>query len=179
MDRQNKMRGMNGLAALLLVVSVGIAAPAVRAQGNGEPARGAITNLPLPRYVSLKTDEGNARRGPGLTHRIDWVFRRAGMPLRITAEYENWRRVEDAEGAGGWMHYSLLSGGRTALVNIPMLDLRNQPQENAPVVLQAEAGVVARLLECRADWCRMLVSNEKGWAPKSAIWGVERDEVFD
>jgi SH3-like domain-containing protein len=67
-----------------------------------DPNRGSVTSLPLPRYVSLKTNEGNARRGPGLTHRIDWVFTRAGMPLRITAEFEHWRRVEDSEGVGGW-----------------------------------------------------------------------------
>jgi SH3-like domain-containing protein len=69
-----------------------------------QPDVGCVTNLPLPRFVSLKGNEGNARRGPGLTHRIDWVFTRSGMPLRITAEFENWRRVEDFEGAGGWVH---------------------------------------------------------------------------
>jgi SH3-like domain-containing protein len=83
-----------------------------------QPDVGCVTNLPLPRFVSLKGSEGNARRGPGLTHRIDWVFTRAGMPLKITAEFENWRRVEDSEGAGGWVHYSLLSGVRTALVTL-------------------------------------------------------------
>ena len=45
---------------------------------------GPVTNLPLPRYVSLKAAEGNVRRGPSLTHRIDWVFQRRDMPLRIT-----------------------------------------------------------------------------------------------
>jgi SH3-like domain-containing protein len=167
---------MNRLTALLLALLAGTAA--LKAQEAAEPVRGAVTNLPLPRYVSLKTDEGNARRGPGLTHRIDWVFKRAGMPLRITAEYENWRRVEDVEGAGGWMHYSLLSGSRTALIDVALLDLRSQPQVDAEVILQAEAGVVARLLECQPEWCRMGIEGEKGWAPKSALWGVERDEIL-
>jgi len=141
--------------------------------------RGEVTNLPLPRYVSLKTNEGNARRGPGLTHRIDWVFSRAGMPLRITAEYENWRRIEDAEGAGGWVHYSLLSGTRTALVAADMLDLRATPLLESTVVLRAEAGVIARLLECRPDWCRLSIADEKGWAQKSVLWGVDPGESFD
>ena len=66
---------------------------------------------------------------PGLTHRVDWVFTRAGMPLKITAEYENWRRVEDFEGAGGWVHYSLLSGVRTVMVTLPPVWL------NVPVPL--------------------------------------------
>jgi SH3-like domain-containing protein len=71
------------------------------------PTVGPETNLPLPRYVSLKTNEGNARRGPGLDYRIDWVFVREDMPLRITAESGHWRRIEDREGQGGWVHYQL------------------------------------------------------------------------
>jgi SH3-like domain-containing protein len=161
------------------------ARPAPRRKGDQadaqeqDPTRGAVTNLPLPRYVSLKTNEGNARRGPGLTHRIDWVFSRAGMPLRITAEYENWRRIEDAEGAGGWVHYSLLSGTRTALVTAPMLDLRSTALPDGAVILQAEAGVIARLLECQLEWCWVSIAGEKGWAPKAALWGVDPQEVFE
>lgn len=165
--------------ALGLVTCVTGAAFAQQAAVDDGVIRGEVTNLPLPRYVSLKTNEGNARRGPGLTHRIDWVFSRAGMPLRITAEYENWRRIEDAEGAGGWVHYSLLSGTRTVLVTADMLELRASPVAEAAVVLRAQAGVVARLLECKPDWCRLGVADEKGWAQKSALWGVDQNENFD
>lgn len=144
-----------------------------------DPSRGAVTNLPLPRYVTLKTNEGNARRGPGLTHRIDWVFTRAGMPLRITAEHENWRRVEDAEGAGGWVHYALLSGARSVLVTQDMAELRRSPQQDAIVDAQAEAGVVARLVECRPDWCRIDTGSARGWVHTAALWGVEPGETLD
>lgn len=152
------------------------AAPAPRAR---DPGRGAVTDLPLPRYVTLKSNEGNVRRGPGLAHRIDWVFKRAGMPLKITAEFENWRRVEDAEGAGGWIHYSLLSGTRSVLVTQDMAEFHAAPQTDAPVVAQAERGVVARLLECRALWCRISAEGERGWVAKTAIWGVEPGEIID
>jgi SH3-like domain-containing protein len=144
-----------------------------------DPNRGAVTNLPLPRYVTLKTSEGNARRGPGLSHRIDWVFTRVGMPLRVTAEYENWRRVEDAEGAGGWMHYALLSGTRSVLVAQNLAELRSKPVDEAGVVMQAEAGVVGRLLECSRDWCRLSLDGDRGWVRKAALWGVEPDEVIE
>lgn len=144
-----------------------------------QPDVGCVTNLPLPRFVSLKGNEGNARRGPGLTHRIDWVFTRSGMPLRITAEYENWRRVEDFEGAGGWVHYSLLSGSRTALVTLDMAEFRDTPADDATVVAQAETGVIGRILECHTDWCRIALDGQRGWVRKTAIWGVKADEVFD
>lgn len=144
-----------------------------------QPDVGCVTNLPLPRFVSLKGSEGNARRGPGLTHRIDWVFTRAGMPLRITAEFENWRRVEDAEGAGGWVHYSLLSGVRTVLVTLDMAELRDAPEDASPVVAQAELGVVGRLLECNPDWCRVSFEGTRGWVLKTALWGVKADEIIE
>ena len=143
------------------------------------PARGPVTNLPLPRYVTLKTGEGNARRGPGLAHRIDWVFTRPGMPLRITAEHEHWRRVEDAEGAGGWVHYALLSGTRAVLVAEDLADLHSTPDDRSAVIARAEAGVIARLLECRPDWCRVARDGKRGWMHKSALWGVDPGEVVD
>lgn len=144
-----------------------------------DPNIGSVTTLPLPRYVSLKTSEGNARRGPGLSHRIDWVFKRAGMPLRVTAEYENWRRVQDAEGAGGWVHYTLLSGVRSALVVAQMADLHSDPESGSPVVLHAEQGVIARIAECSKDWCRLNTEAGRGWVTKNALWGVDPEEVID
>lgn len=144
-----------------------------------QPDVGCVTNLPLPRFVSLKGSEGNARRGPGLTHRIDWVFTRAGMPLKITAEYENWRRVEDSEGAGGWVHYSLLSGVRTVLVTLDMAELRDGPDDTAPVVAQAEMGVVGRILECRPHWCRVSLDGTRGWIRTTAVWGVKEGESVE
>ncbi|WP_438669367.1 SH3 domain-containing protein [Pseudogemmobacter sonorensis] len=147
--------------------------------GECRPGHGCVTNLPLPRFVSLKGDEGNARRGPGLTHRIDWVFTRPGMPLMITAEYENWRRVEDQEGAGGWVHYALLSGVRNVVVALDMAELRASADPGARVIAQAELGVVARLLECRRDWCRVSAGGERGWVEKTALWGVSADEILE
>ncbi|MBN2629317.1 MAG: hypothetical protein JXR75_02110 [Rhodobacteraceae bacterium] len=144
-----------------------------------DTGKGAVTNLPLPRFVSLKTGEGNARRGPGLTHRIDWVFTLAGMPLKITAEHEHWRRVEDAEGLGGWVHYSLLSGVRSVLVTRPMTPFYSRADSASTVVFQAEAGVVARVIECADGWCRVSVEGQKGWAQTAGLWGVTADEVID
>jgi SH3-like domain-containing protein len=141
--------------------------------------RGPVTNLPLPRYVSLKVSEANARRGPSLTHRIDWVFKRRGMPLRITAEYGHWRRVQDRDGAGGWVHYTLLSGARTALVRAKMLDMRARPRPDAMVIARLEQDVIARLDTCDATWCAVSAEGYRGWTVKSALWGIEPDETLE
>ncbi|NGM47374.1 SH3 domain-containing protein [Rhodobacter sp. SGA-6-6] len=155
------------------------AQPAAKKEKDCKPGFGCVTNLPLPRFVSLKGDEGNARRGPGLTHRIDWVFTRPGMPLKITAEFDNWRRVEDQDGAGGWVHYALLSGVRSVVVTLDMAELRSSPDPAAPVVAQAELGVIGRVLECLPDWCRIQSGGERGWVAKTALWGVLPGEVIE
>ena len=134
--------------------------------------RGPVTNLPLPRFVSMKAGEGNVRRGPSLTHRIDWVYTRRDMPLEITAEYGHWRRVRDREGAGGWVHYSLLSGVRTVIVEEDMLDIRSRPDVAAPVEARLRAGVIAYLGECAQDWCELQAGGYDGWARCSVLWGV-------
>lgn len=141
--------------------------------------RGPVTNLPLPRFVSMKASEANVRRGPSLTHRIDWIFKAEDVPLEIIAEHGHWRRVQDRDGAGGWIHYSLLSGVRTALVEEDMLTLKAKPHAEAHPVAQLELGVIARVDECMLDWCRLSVAGYRGWAPKTHLWGVAPGEVLD
>jgi len=134
---------------------------------------GSETNLPIPRFVSMKAPEGNVRRGPSLSHRIDWVFKHRNMPLQITGEFGHWRRVLDRDGAGGWVHYSLLSGMRTVIVEKDMLPLLMKPDPAAPTNATVEFGVVARLGECKYDWCRITAGGYRGWVPKTALWGVD------
>ena len=139
--------------------------------------KGTITNLPMPRFVSLKATEANARRGPSLSHRIDWVFKRKHMPLEIYAEYGNWRRVRDIDGAGGWVHYSLLSGVRSAIVLQDMQPLFSQPDKDSLVVARFEKTAIANLEKCTIEWCQLRAGGFKGWLPKSAFWGVYDDEI--
>lgn len=139
--------------------------------------RGDVTNLPLPRFVSLKSSEANARRGPSLSHRIDWVYKQKHMPLEIFGEYENWRRVRDAEGFGGWIHYSLLSGSRTVLITAPLQDIFAKPDPNSMVVAKFSRDVVAELGKCTLQWCQVKADGNKGWAPKDSLWGVYPHEI--
>ncbi len=112
-----------------------------------------------------------------MTHRIDWVFKRRDMPLRIVAEHGHWRRVEDRDGAGGWMHYTLLSGNRTVFVEQDLIELKARPNDGSQVVAQLEFGVIAQLGKCDEIWCQLSASGHRGWAPRSSLWGVEPDEL--
>jgi len=138
---------------------------------------GSVTNLPLPRFVSMKADKGNVRRGPSLSHRVDWVFKRENMPLEITAEYGNWRRVRDSDGAGGWMHYTLLSGVRTVIVQRDYTPMRLKAEPKADPNAYAEKGVVAELGACLPLWCKIRAGGHRGWVLKTELWGVGTDEL--
>lgn len=162
---------MTMIKAALLALAM-LAAPAAAQD------RGPVTNLPLPRYVSLKASEANVRRGPSMSHRIDWVYQQPGMPLQIIAEHGHWRKVQDLDGVGGWIHYSLLSGNRTAIIQRDIL-LRDRPDAAAEGVAQFEANVVARLRKCVPDWCQVAKEGYRGWVPKSVLWGVTAQDVFD
>ncbi|MEM7438241.1 MAG: SH3 domain-containing protein [Pseudomonadota bacterium] len=141
--------------------------------------RGPVTNLPLPRFVSMKAEEGNVRRGPSLTHRVDWIFNHTHQPLKVVAEYGHWRRVQDHEGQGGWMHYSLLSGARWVRVQDEKIAMRLKPNEAAATRAYAERGALARLGDCLENWCEISADGYSGWVLKSQIWGVARDELRD
>ncbi len=146
--------------------------------GPGQ-ARGPVTNLPLPRFVSLKVDKANVRRGPSLAHRIDWVFTARGMPLIVVGEYGNWRRVQDRDGVGGWVHYALLSGARTVIVERDMTPLYQRRDPDSPINAYLEAGVIARVDQCGPLWCRLRAGGERGWTPHAGLWGVREGEVVD
>ena len=142
-----------------------------------ETKRGPVTNLPMPRFVSMKAAEGNVRRGPSLTHRVDWVFKHENMPLKIVAEYGHWRRVQDAEGQGGWMHYSLLSGARFVTVQDEKIRLYRTPNDQAATKAYAERGALLRLGSCVEEYCEISAQGASGWAKKSMIWGVNASEL--
>jgi SH3-like domain-containing protein len=144
---------------------------------------GAVSGLPVPRYVSLKSDHVNVRGGPTKDNDVSWVYTRAGLPVEITAEFENWRRVRDSEGAEGWVYHSLLSGRRTAVVTLKSREdlgmLYDRPDTTSAVAAKLEAGVVATVKRCMAGWCRITGDNFDGWIEQQRLWGVYADEKID
>lgn len=161
------------------LTAISLALMVCAATARAETLRGSVTNLPIPRFVSIKSDECNVRRGPSLSHKIDWVFTRKGMPVEITAEYGHWRRVRDRDGVGGWVHYSLLSGSRNVIIEEDMLSLHIRPNPDTQVAARLEMGVIARLNECSEGWCRLTAGGYKGWAPQKALWGIKENEIIE
>lgn len=126
----------------------------------------------LPRYRSLAADRVNMRTGPGRDYPIAWQYRLQGLPVVVTAVFDNWRRVRDLAGTEGWVHRSLLSGQRTALVTAAHVNLYARRDPASTLEAQLTRRVVARLETCREGWCRLAVEGHTGWARKKGLWGV-------
>lgn len=164
------------------MISAGILAALITPALAAEPmTTGTATGLPIPRYVSLKPSDTPMREGPSKEHRIKWVFKREGLPVEITAEFENWRRVRDVEGTEGWVYHSRLSSRRTALVapwsKEPTLALQDGDSDNTGVVARLQPSVLATVEICNGRWCRISGEGYRGWMKQDQLWGVYPGEA--
>jgi SH3-like domain-containing protein len=145
---------------------------------------GPATGLPVPRFVSLKSNRINVRRGPGSDNEILWVFRKKGLPVEITAESGRWRRIRDQEGETGWVWHSMLDGRRGAIVtglsgDDAPVPLFAEPAQSSQVLAYAEKGVVARLPFCQDQWCELEINGYDGWVLRDMLWGTYQGENFE
>lgn len=144
---------------------------------------GPKSGLPMPRFVSLKPDRVNVRGGPTRDNEVMFVYTRAGLPVEITAESDNWRRIRDWEGSEGWVYHSLLSGRRTAVVTPKdkkeLVPLYEKGDSNAPVIARLQAGVLAGIKRCTGSWCRIVGPGFDGWALQEQLWGVYPNEKVE
>jgi SH3-like domain-containing protein len=165
------------LAAIALVQ---LGASAANVAGE---VTGSASGLPVPRFVSLKADKVNMRAGPSLEHQVTWVYTRIGLPVEITAESENWRRIRDAEGSEGWVYHSLLSGRRTVLVapwsKENSLALYTRADGGAPVSARLQPGVLGTVKQCNGKWCRIFGDGFDGYMEQERLWGVYPNEKVE
>ncbi len=172
-----------GLAGLVL------AATAVHAAGDQSEGSG----LPLPRFASLKSDHVNVRGGPNKDQDVAWVFTRPALPVEITAEFENWRRIRDRDGSEGWVYHTLLSGRRTAFVarsKVPparsagtaqpdLVPLYAAAESTSAIRAMLEPGVLGAVKRCNGQWCRLTGDGFDGWIEQNRLWGVYPNEKID
>src|SRR6202142_154552 len=133
-------------AAVAVFVMLSLATMSAQAGGD------VTSGLPVPRFVSLKADRVNVRGGPDKDHDVAWIYTKVGLPVEITAEFENWRRIRDSDGTEGWVYHSLLSGKRTATVQLKaktdLAPLHAKPDAQSPVTARLQYGVLSAVKRC-------------------------------
>jgi SH3-like domain-containing protein len=153
------------------------------AQSAGDGGMGSVSGLPIPRFVSLKSDRVNARSGPNKDQEVRWVYTHAGMPVEVTAEFENWRRIRDWEGAEGWVYHTLLSGKRTAVV-VPkskdeLVPLYENTDTESSVAARLQSGVLGAIKSCDGAWCQFSGKGFDGFIRQERLWGAYPNEKVD
>lgn len=172
---------------LLALALVFAAAPAPLRLLTGEAGTAVAqakgpSGLPLPRFVSLKSEKINVRRGPGQNYDIAFIFVRAGLPVEIIQEFDNWRKIRDSEGSEGWIFHSLLSGERMAIVapweKQGTFASHASASEAARIVAYLEPKVIVDVTGCDGKWCGIAVGGIEGSIPQERLWGVYPGETF-
>lgn len=153
------LRRSSGLALLWLCFALPVSA------GMDEP--------PVPRFASLSSAKVYLRQGPSYGHRILWIYRRKGLPVEVTEQFDVWRHIRLPDGTQGWVHAAMLSVRRTVVAsgtsNAP---LRAGEDPHAKIVALLEPGVIAKLERCGDDACEVQAGGSDGWIDKNKVWGV-------
>ena len=133
--------------------------------------------LPVPRYVSIKFNEVNARTGPTEDCPIEWVFIKKGEPVEVIAEYDQWRKIRDINSEGGWVHSRVISGNRSVVfVAKNTMPLVASPGKYDQIVAKLTPQIRCSLHRCEKDWCKVSCRSYKGWIARKFLWGVYPDE---
>jgi SH3-like domain-containing protein len=156
-----------GLFSAFLIVA---AASTASAQEEKQP----------PYWASIASGQAMTHTGPGRNYPNVWLYQRRDLPVRVVKKYENWRLIQDPDGAQGWMLVTMLSDRRTAIVKAgEPRPIRVGAYDDAKVIARAEPGVVGRISKCSDGWCRIEVGNRRGYVRVADIWGVAPNEVVD
>ena len=161
-----------GMSAQFIVLPVNQAAALDKINADAPETKTVIrgSGLPVPRFVSLKTDVVNMRVGPGHEYPLQWVYLRKTCPLKVISEFDVWRKVVDHEGETGWVHGQLVSLKRYSVITSSNAKLRADPSQQASVTAVAEAGVLMEIQYCDGQWCRLGTENAKGWLERHQFW---------
>lgn len=172
------------LAVAVIVVSFGTL-PALMFLSDAAAQDGTTARLtvrgsghPVPRFVTLKSDKVNMRAGPGTEYPVLWHYQKHGLPLRVDAEFGVWRKVVDHEGTTGWMHQSVVSLKRLALVTGSSARIYAKPDDGSTLVAVAERNAILELQSCPTQWCKVAAEGHRGWVARTSLWGLIDGEVL-
>jgi len=166
------------LIPLYLFLYVSLFTPFANGATTEKTTIGA-SGYPIPRFMTLANNKTNMRTGPGREYPIDWIYRKENYPLKVVAEYGNWRKVVDVDQTTGWILRSLLSLRRSAVIIKETQELVRSPKQGDRITLIAEEDVLGTLVKCEKIWCEMEIGGFNGWIKQDGIWGVLEQEEFD
>lgn len=158
----------------LAVATAALVTAVMAGAGDTMPdGRRTPSGYPVPRWLSLRSDEVHARAGPGRDYRILWAYRAEGLPVQVVAETKEWRKICDPDGAVAWVHFSLVNNRRNVFnPSDQPLPIRARRSDAAPVRARLSPRALASVDECRGGWCEVRVRRLHGWVRERSVFGT-------
>ena len=135
------------------------------------------SGLKIPRMVSLKNSLTYMRSGPGKEFPVKFELKQKGYPLKVVAEFNNWRKVVTFSKISGWVHTQLLSSLRTGLITKTTF-LKKIPSSSGKSLAKLLPNLLINVNKCRKNWCKIEIIKKKkfiGWVQKETIWGSTKN----
>ena len=168
---------MKRLAAVAGVLAAAVLTSAQAAMPDGRPTP---SGQPVPRWLSLKSDEVRARRGPGLDYEILWEYRVPHLPVQVVAETTEWRKMCDPDGAVAWVHRSVVSSRRSVFnASAAEIPIHAGRSANSQVRARLSPRSVVSIDECEDGWCEVRVRRMRGWVRQAAVFGAQQRPLCD
>jgi len=127
----------------------------------------------IPRYLSLRSGEVLARKGPGKDYAPVFVYRAKGLPVQVVDETSDWRKICDPEGGVVWVHRSMVEGVRTVFaIGDQPVTLRRAPVDGSPAVAYLRPRSIALVGRSKGDWRQVSAGGQAGWVKSGEVWGL-------
>jgi SH3-like domain-containing protein len=97
-----------------------------------------------------------------------------GYPVEVVVQVEGWSKVRDATGEMNWIETRQLSDKRIVMVRMPVAQVREAADDNAPIAFQVQQHVLLELLEVAgAGWLRVRHRDgQTGFIRVAQVWGA-------
>ncbi len=135
------------------------------------------SGLKIPRMVSLKNSLTYMRVGPGKEFPVKFELKQKGYPLKVVAEFNNWRKVITFSKITGWVHTQLLSSLRTGIIT-KITFLKKLPSNSSNSLAKLLPNLLINIIKCQKKWCKIEIVKKKkfiGWVQKKSVWGSTKN----
>lgn len=95
-------------------------------------------------------------------------------PFEVLVKLDQWTKLRDANGEVAWVENKALGDRRTAIVTVPLADVRAAPSAQSPLVFEAYKQVLLEVLEPPAEgWVKVRHRDgQQGFIRAAHVWGV-------
>ena len=164
-------------AAIFLITSLIISSDSALSNPKDHKVSINGSGLQIPRIVSLKNSLTYMRSGPGKEFPVKFELKQKGYPLKVLAEFNNWRKVITFSKISGWVHTQLLSSVRTGLI-IKTTFLKKIPSNSSNSIAKLLPNLLINIIKCEEKWCKIEIVKDKiyvGWVQRVTIWGSTKN----